>query len=103
MPGMRRGRLTVRSGAGGMKARGVGGGSTGGAICSGNSDGLGGIGRMVTSSIMGKTAAATAALAAASIASGVGGEGAVGAVGVASGRARVSMRSAGRCGGSARN
>ena len=100
MPGMRRGRLTVRSGAGGMKARGVGGGSTGGAICSGNSDGLGGIGRMVTSSIMGRTAAATAALAAASIASGVGGEG---AVGVASGRARVSMRSAGRCGGSARN
>ncbi len=41
----------------------------GAAICSGNNDGFGGIGRMVTSSIIGRTAAATAALAAFSIAS----------------------------------
>ena len=50
-----------------MNARGAGGGSAGGAICSGNSDGFGGIGRIVTSSIIGSTAAATAAWAAASI------------------------------------
>ena len=53
--------------AGGMNARGAGGCSGGGAICSGNSDGFGGIGRIVTSSIIGSTAAATAAWAAASI------------------------------------
>ena len=67
MAGMRRGRFAARSGAGGMNARGAGGCSGGGAICSGNSDGFGGIGRIVTSSIIGSTAAATAAWAAASI------------------------------------
>jgi hypothetical protein len=67
MAGMRRGRFVARSGAGGMNARGAGGCSGGGAICSGNSDGFGGIGRIVTSSIIGSTAAATAAWAAASI------------------------------------
>ena len=85
MPGIRRGRLSVRSGAGGIKARGAGGGSEGSASCSGNSDGFGGIGRMVTSSIMGNTAAATAALAAASIDWGIcGADGAM--LGVAGGR-----------------
>ena len=63
----------------------AGGGSGGGAICSGNSEGFGGIGRIITSSIMGSRAAATAALAAASIASGVCDEGMAGALMAVSG------------------
>ena len=72
--GMRVGRV-VRSAAGGMKAVGAGGSEAwaGGslAIGSGNNDGFGCIGRIVTSSVavICCTAAATAALAADSIAS----------------------------------
>ena len=79
-----------------MKALGAGGGSAGSAICSGNSDGLGGIGRIITSSIMGRTAAATAALAAAWIASAFCAAVAA-AAGVASGGGHASMRSPARC------
>ena len=72
MRGMR-GRLGTRSGAGGMKAPETGGSNALGSAAegSGNSDGFGWIGRMVTSSteVIGSTAAATAAFAAFSIAS----------------------------------
>ena len=67
--GMRCGRLPTRSpAAGGMKARGKAGSAAGGSLAaaSGNRDGLGWIGRIVTSSmeVTGMTAAATAARAA---------------------------------------
>ena len=96
MPGMRRGRMAVRSGAGGMKARGIGGSAGTMGICSGNNEGFGGIGRMVTSSVMGRTAAATAALAALSTPSGVRMETGA-ALATAPEAARASMRSGTRC------
>ena len=70
--GIRCPRFAGRSGVGGMKAVGAGGSwaALGSGVGSGNSDGFGCIGRIVTSSmVIGSTAAATAALAAFSIAS----------------------------------